>query len=52
MREGRRETERKRKPEREVRRHDAGGEERTGGGETVNTDEKRGGSREFLQVNF
>lgn len=27
-------------------------EERTGGGETVNTDEKSGGSREFLQVNF
>lgn len=36
----------------EVRRHDAGGEERTGGGKTMNTDEKSGGSWEFLQVNF
>lgn len=30
----------------EVRKHDAGG------GETLNTDEESGGSREFLQVNF
>lgn len=36
----------------EVRRHDAGGEERTGGGKTMNTDEKSGGSWELLQVNF
>ncbi|MEQ2232006.1 hypothetical protein ILYODFUR_006628 [Ilyodon furcidens] len=37
---------------REVRRHDAGGEEGgVGGGEAMNTDEKSGGKRrEFVQV--
>lgn len=47
-----RDTEGWREGGKEVGKHDGGGKEGTGGGETLNTDEKSGGGREYLQVIF